>query len=102
MNTIITNTSKSETSIYLELTCGKTSAVVGFSKYGVNVCCQNAAHRAWRKLGKRFTNVEVALANYKSPEMKAIIEAAADYAKTASTDLFSNRDTKELSAAPAL
>lgn len=64
---------------YFEATCGKTSAYVWFSNsFGtVSVCCNNASHRAWGKLGRSFKSVEEALAAYKSPEMKAIIQAAA-------------------------
>lgn len=70
---------ESESGFCLELTCGKKSAVVGIWKSGiVTVCCLNAAHRAWRGLGKTFSSVEEALENYRSSEMKSMIRAAAN------------------------
>ena len=61
---------------WVDATCGKTNAWIAFSKHGVQVCCKNAAHRAWGGMGKRFDSAEAAKSNYRSAEMKAIIEAA--------------------------
>lgn len=80
---MITSSSKTETSVYVEATCGNKSALVSFTPYGVRVICQNAMHQVWRGAGKAFADVEAALAGYKSGEMKSIISAAAEYAKVA-------------------
>lgn len=61
-------------------TCGKTSAEISIrgSHAEVWVCCQNAAHKVWRGMGKRFETVAQSLAAYKSPAMQSLIRAAAD------------------------
>jgi hypothetical protein len=76
MEVQINTVSKSETTNYVSATCGKVSASVCFSRFGVQVCCHNAANRAWRGLGRRFETAADALAAYRSAEMRAIIEAA--------------------------
>lgn len=71
---------KSEVGTFFDATCGKTNAYVWFS-HGlgtISVCCKNASHRAFGKLGRSFRTIDEALAGYKSSEMKAIIQAAAD------------------------
>lgn len=77
----INQASKTEHGNWFDATCGKTSAWVAISKNGVQVCTKNAAHRAWGGFGKHFPTVADAVANYKSAEMKAIIEAAAEVAQ---------------------
>ena len=74
---IISHT-RQESGEYFEATCGKVTAYVWFSYScdNITVCCQNASHRVWGKLGRTFRSVEEALAAYKSPQMKAIINAA--------------------------
>ena len=67
---------------HVEATSGKTSATVSIfrgemSHMGVQVICKNASHKCWRGFGKFFSDVNEALSNYKSSEMKAIINAAA-------------------------
>ena len=42
----------------------------------IGVCVHNAANRAWRGLGKQFPTVEAALANYKTPAIRSMIEEA--------------------------
>lgn len=77
MTTMITEANKTATGTYVQATCGNVSALVCIQSHGVQVICQNAAHKVWRGMGRRFESVELALANYKSGEMRAIIQAAA-------------------------
>jgi hypothetical protein len=69
-----------ESGKFFEANCGKTSAYVWFGKFtgSINVCCKNASHKAFRGTGRTFWSIEEALAAYKSPEMKAIINAAVE------------------------
>lgn len=64
---------------YFEAAVGKIAASVWVSTTSdglISVCCLNASHRAWGKLGRTFSTFDEALAAYKSPQMKAIITAA--------------------------
>jgi len=67
--------------IYVEMVCGKHSALVvvcrGASNY-VQVVVQNAMSRAWRGMGKRFANVESAAAAYKTDAIRNMIYAACE------------------------
>ena len=63
--------------------CGKHRATVTVAPNYINVSVQNAAHRAWRGMGKTFATVEQALANYRTAEIRAIIEAARAAAQVA-------------------
>jgi len=72
----VVESSLTNNGLYVQATCGKTSAFVCIYEYGVNVICQNASHKVWKKSGKMFSSVDAALQNYKSQEMKAIIQAA--------------------------
>lgn len=79
MNITITNqTIDPEGTGCIEASCGNKSAYVSTYKSGkwVTVCCKNAAHSIWRGAGRTFPSFDEAVAAYKSPEMKAIIEAA--------------------------
>lgn len=77
MTIIIEKTLKTETSHYAAMTCGKTNAYVGVTKWGQwNVCVNNSAHKVWGGMGKFFASYEAALAAYKSAEMKAILNHA--------------------------
>lgn len=79
MDIQIINTQTSEVGKFLEASCGKTCAYVWISKMSdtVNVCCKNASHRAFKGMGRTFRTIDEAIDAYKSPEMKAIISAAA-------------------------
>jgi hypothetical protein len=82
METLITEVLKSEIATYVTATCDKTTATVVIDKPAaayprVQVICQNASHRVWRRSGRFFANTEEALNGYKSGAMKAIIMAAA-------------------------
>lgn len=65
--------------LYVEMVCGKHSALVvvcrGATNY-VQVIVQNAMNRAWRGMGKRFANVETAVAAYKTQAVRSMIETA--------------------------
>ena len=65
--------------LYVEMVCGKHSALVvvcrGATNY-VQVIVQNAMNRAWRGMGKRFANVEAAVAAYKTQAVRSMIETA--------------------------
>lgn len=83
MTAMITETSRSTALgneyLYVEMQCGKHSALVvvcrGASNY-VQVVVQNAVNRAWRGMGKRFANVEAAIAAYKTEAIRTMIETA--------------------------
>jgi hypothetical protein len=81
MNVQITETLKGQHGFYVTATCGKTSAMVAIHSDHVQVICQNAAHKVWRGAGKFFPNAVDALANYRSSEMKAIIQSAVDFSQ---------------------
>ena len=65
---------------WFDATVNKTSAFVAISRHGVQVCTKNAAHKAWGGFGKHFPTKDAAMANYKSAEMKTIIETAFEQA----------------------
>ena len=87
MTAIITDTTRQTALgneyVYVELQCGKHSALVvvcrGASNY-VQVIVQNAMNRAWRGMGRRFANVEAAMAAYKTAAVRKMIETANDFA----------------------
>jgi DNA-binding protein H-NS len=76
MNIIITEQLRGEHGFTLAATCDKVQGVVSIHRHGVQVLCVNAAHRVWRGGGRCFNSITDALAAYKSPEMRAIIQAA--------------------------
>jgi len=78
MDVIIIDNKQSATGSYFEAVCGKTSAYVWYGKFSgtINVCCKNASNRVWKGTGRTFWSIDDALAAYKSPEMKAIIQAS--------------------------
>lgn len=78
MELVITDTRRSEHGFYFSGTCGKVSALVSIHSWGVQVICENSAHRVWRGAGRHFANVGAAREGYKSGEMKALISAAAE------------------------
>ena len=77
MEVQITQQVKQNDSHLFELTCGKRSAHIWVTPHYAMVCNLNASHRAWGGLGKRFDNLEAALAGYKSAAMRAMIQTAA-------------------------
>jgi hypothetical protein len=73
---MITETKLTNSTLYVEATCGKVSALVCIKDWQVRVIVQNSSHKAWRKFGRAFRNAAEAVAYYKSQEVKAIILAA--------------------------
>ena len=78
MQVLITRAEAVEAGKYFEADCGKISAHIYISKFGINVCCKNASHKAWKSMGRYFRTFDEALAGYKSSEMKAIISAVVE------------------------
>ncbi len=79
MPVLITEQYENEFAEYLELCCGKKSARISKWKSGtVCVVCKNASHSVWRGSGRMFDSFEQAERAYKSPEMKEMINFAAD------------------------
>ena len=72
----IINQSQAGSRVYFELTTGKQSALISYSRESgsVRVICQNAAHRVWRGMGTAFDGFANAKAAYKSSGMRAMIE----------------------------
>lgn len=82
---ILTDTAKPNGFRIFTAQAGKTVATVTFFTSGtVSIVVDNAAHRAWRGGGRAFRSMADAWSAYKSGEMKAILEAAAQ-AGTAKT-----------------
>lgn len=67
---------RTEHGTYVSAACGKVSAFVSVTSWGLQVCCKNASHRVWRGAGKHFHTLADALAGYRSQEMQAMIIAA--------------------------
>jgi hypothetical protein len=57
---MIIDSTKTATSTHVQATCGNVSGVVSVMSYGLQVVCQNAAHKCWRG-GKFFPTLEKAL-----------------------------------------
>jgi hypothetical protein len=69
--------------LYVEMQCGKHAALVvvcrGATNY-VQVIVQNAMNRAWKGMGKRFANLDLALKSYKTEAIRGMISTACDIA----------------------
>lgn len=80
MDVMIVEEHRTESRVSFELSCGKKSAYVSYGLvYGdVDVCVNNASHRAWRGIGKCFASFTDAFNNYKSAEVRAMIEFLRD------------------------
>ena len=66
-----------QTDRLIEVTNGKQKAYVGiFSSGSINVLNANAAHRAFKGMGRMFWSWDEAKAGYKSAFMQAVIELA--------------------------
>lgn len=82
MNILITESEAiGKDSWFVKATANTTTAWVMVQPWGLQVCCCNSSHRVWRGGGKNYRTVELALASYKSGEMKAIINLAVGTAK---------------------
>lgn len=76
-----TNSLNANNSTYktVEMMCEGKSASVMIVSGGINyvsVIVNNAAHRAYRGLGRQFENFSEALSAYSSPEVRSMIQAA--------------------------
>lgn len=65
---------------YVDLASGKHSVSIAVRPNGLQVIVQNASNRAWRGMGKSFADKAAALAAYKTPEIRAMIEKAVELA----------------------
>lgn len=69
--------------VFVTMDAGKHQAAVivasGTSRY-VRVTVKNAAHKAWRGLGKRFSDVAAATAAYKTDAIRQMISTACEIA----------------------
>lgn len=68
----------------VELETAKAAAIVCVDPCSVRVIVQNAAHKAYRGMGKHFANEAAALANYKRADIRAMIAHAVELARIAS------------------
>jgi hypothetical protein len=75
----IIKTSKNETGLGMEISCGKISAYVYFNKWGIDIVQNNASHRssAYKGIGKFYRGLDEALNHYRSDAMRKILFAAA-------------------------
>ena len=67
--------------LFVSMQCGKHAATVmicrGASNY-VQVIVENAVNRAWRGMGKRFANADVAMKSYKTAAIREMIATACE------------------------
>ena len=73
---MITETKLTNSTLYVQATCGKVSALICIGEFTVGVIAQNTSHKACRIMGRWFQSVADAVAHYKSEEVKSIILAA--------------------------
>ena len=74
MTILINDKTRGDNVTYFNATCGKTSAHVSIYTDGrVGVCVLNASHRAWKRMGKYFASLDLALQNYKSEAVRQIL-----------------------------
>jgi len=67
--------------LYVEMQCGNHAALVVVCKGATNyvqVIVQNAMHRAWRGMGKRFASLESAMKSYKTEAIRGMIATACE------------------------
>lgn len=85
---------------YFTLRAGNKEAFVSVHQDGtIQVCCKNASHLVWKGMGRIFDSKAIALASYKSTEMKAMIEAAT--AGCIEQESFCGQNRKSLAATSA-
>lgn len=61
---------------FMTVTDGKKIVDINHGPMGVNVCMNNAAHQAWKGMGKSFKTFTEAASAYKSSFMRNAIEYA--------------------------
>lgn len=64
--------------VIVEATLGKHSVVVWIKPEGVQIIVENASNRAWRGLGKHYATAAAAIAAYKTPAIRQIIQTITD------------------------
>lgn len=67
---------------YSEMRAGKHHVTVAVAPKYLQVIVHNASNRCWRGMGKQFPNLAAALAYYKTPEVRAMLELAVAQAAT--------------------
>jgi hypothetical protein len=67
---------------YSEMRAGKHHVSVVVAPKHLQVIVHNASNRCWRGMGKQFPNLAAALAYYKTPEVRAMLELAVSQAAT--------------------
>lgn len=73
LNVTIKELIRKDGQIIADCECGKTNAFVWIHEAGIRIICNNAAHKAWKGMGRFFHRESEALSSYKSIEMKSII-----------------------------
>jgi hypothetical protein len=68
---------------FAELAAGKHSIIVTVAPKYIAVTVQNASNRAWRGPGKNFRDLDTALANYKTAEIRAMLRTAVELSAAA-------------------
>jgi hypothetical protein len=71
---------------YSEMRAGKHHVTVAVAPNHLQVIVHNASNRCWRGMGKQFPNLAAALAYYKTPEVRAMLELAVAQAATGDAD----------------
>lgn len=67
---------------YSEMRSGKHHVSVTVAPKHLQVIVHNASNRCWHGVGKQFPNLAAALAYYKTPEVRAMLERAVTQAAT--------------------
>lgn len=76
MTTVILEKDSSNLGTYFKVACGNTVALIAHYVDGrVNVCVQNASHRAFKRMGRYHANFEIALSSYKSNAVREMLFA---------------------------
>ena len=65
--------------LIMGLTCGKHKIAVWVCEAQTCVTVENASHRAWKGVGKPFPTLADAIANYRTPQIRAMLEVVRIY-----------------------
>ena len=65
--------------LIMGLTCGKHKIAVWVCEGRTCVTVENASHRAWRGVGKPFPTLADAIAYYRTPQIRAMLEVVRIY-----------------------
>jgi len=60
--------------VIVDAVLGKHNVVVWIKPNGVQILVVNASHKAWRGMGKHYPTAAAAIAAYKTPAVRQIIE----------------------------